>query len=106
MGMILLVTLLLLNFTPYAVSLSERLTGSRPNIVLIMADDMGWGDLGANWPNTRDTPFLDHLASISIRLPDYHSGASVCSVSRAALLTGRLAQRTGVWHNFNWRAAC
>ncbi|CAF3892068.1 unnamed protein product [Rotaria sp. Silwood1] len=61
---------------------------------------MGWGDLGANWPNTRDTPFLDYLASISIRLPDYHSGASVCSVSRATLLTGRLPQRTGVWHNF------
>jgi arylsulfatase G len=65
-----------------------------------MADDMGWGDIGANWPNTRDTPFLDHLASISLRLPDYHSGASVCSVSRAALLTGRLGLRTGVWHNF------
>jgi arylsulfatase G len=65
-----------------------------------MADDMGWGDLGANWPNTRDTPFLDYLASISLRLPDYHSGASVCSVSRAALLTGRLTPRTGVWLNF------
>ena len=87
-------------FTSRVVPLSERLAGSRPNIVLIMADDMGWGDLGANWPNTRDTPFLDYLASISIRLPDYHSGASVCSVSRAALLTGRLPPRTGVWQNF------
>jgi arylsulfatase G len=83
-----------------AVPLSERLADSRPNIVLIMADDMGWGDIGANWPNTRDTPFLDYLASISIRLSDYHSGASVCSVSRAALLTGRLTPRTGVWVNF------
>ncbi len=111
--MILLVILLHLSFTSlwlvlpllpcvtsHVVPLSERLAGSRPNIVLIMADDMGWGDLGANWPNTRDTPFLDYLASISIRLPDYHSGASVCSVSRAALLTGRLAPRTGVWQNF------
>ncbi|CAF2198406.1 unnamed protein product [Rotaria magnacalcarata] len=111
--MILLVTSLLLSFTSlwlglplltcaksHTVTLSQRLTGSRPNIVLIMADDMGWGDLGANWPNTRDTPFLDYLASISIRLPDYHSGASVCSVSRAALLTGRLTPRTGVWTNF------
>ena len=76
------------------------MAGTRPNIVFIMADDMGWGDVGANWPNTRDTPFLDYLASISVRLPDYHSGASVCSVSRAALLTGRLAPRTGVWQNF------
>lgn len=82
------------------VPLSKRLAGSRPNIVFIMADDMGWGDLGANWPNTLDTPFLDHLASIGLRLPDYHSGASVCSVSRAALLTGRVTLRTGVWQNF------
>jgi arylsulfatase G len=113
MAMIVLVTLRLISFTLLwlvlhllpcfglnVVPLSERLAGSRPNIVLIMADDMGWGDLGANWPNTRDTPFLDYLASMSIRLPDYHSGASVCSVSRAALLTGRLPRRTGVWQNF------
>ncbi len=101
--MILLITLVLHLLPCFArrdVPLSKRLTGSRPNIVFIMADDMGWGDIGANWPNTRDTPFLDYLASISIRLPDYHSGASVCSVSRAALLTGRLAPRTGVWQNF------
>ena len=84
----------------HAVPLSERLAGSRPNIVFIMADDMGWGDVGANWPNTLDTPFLDNLASMSIRLPDYHSGASICSVSRATLLTGRLPTRTGVWMNF------
>lgn len=111
--MILLSTLLILGFTslwiifeiltcstPRRVPLSESLVGSRPNIVLIMADDMGWGDLGANWPNTRDTPFLDQLATTSIRLTDYHSGASVCSVSRATLLTGRLPPRTGVWRNF------
>jgi arylsulfatase G len=106
MAMILLITSLWLVlhllpcFASSVVPLSERLAGSRPNIILIMADDMGWGDLGANWPDTRDTPFLDYLASISIRLPDYHSGASVCSVSRAALLTGRLGLRTGVWQNF------
>jgi arylsulfatase A-like enzyme len=95
---------LLLCFAVDDIPLSERLAGSRPNIVLIMADDMGWGDIGANWPNTRDTPFLDYLASISIRLPDYHSGASVCSASRAALLTGRLTPRTGVWRNFGTTA--
>ncbi|CAF1356749.1 unnamed protein product [Adineta steineri] len=105
MAMIFFITLLnfkliLLCFASCTIPLSERLADSRPNIVLIMADDMGWGDVGANWPNTRDTPFLDYLASISMRLPDYHSGASVCSVSRAALLTGRLTPRTGVWQNF------
>jgi hypothetical protein len=80
--------------------LSARLRGSRPHIVLVMADDMGWGDVGFNWPNSRDTPFLDHLAASSLIGSDHHSGASVCSPSRAALLTGRMAPRTGVWQNF------
>jgi len=71
-----------------------------PNVVLVMADDMGWGDVGFNWPNTRDTPFLDSLAKDSLVLLDHHSGASVCSPSRAALLTGRYGARTGVWQNF------
>ena len=100
----LLVLHLFVKCTVQIAPMSQRLAGSRPNIIFIMADDMGWGDMGANWPNTRDTPFLDYLASISIRLPDYHSGASVCSVSRAALLTGRLGLRTGVWQNFGTTA--
>lgn len=65
---------LILHLLPWIAShdvpLSKRLAGSRPNIVLVMADDMGWGNLGVNWPNTLDTPFLDHLASIDLRLPD------------------------------------
>ncbi|PSN36850.1 hypothetical protein C0J52_14969 [Blattella germanica] len=68
-------------------------TQSRPNIVIIMADDMGWGDVGVNWPETVDTPTLDQLT-------DFHAGASVCTPSRAALLTGRLGLRTGVTKNF------
>ena len=76
---------LILHLFPWIAShdvpMSELLTGSRPIIVLIMADDMGWDDPGANWPNTLDTPFLDHLAATGLRLPDCHSGASVCSVS-------------------------
>ena len=100
LSVLFLLSNLLLPLTVHGVLFSERLAGSRPNIVFIMADDMGWADVGANWPNTRDTPFLDYLASISIRLPDYHSGASICSVSRATLLTGRVPTRTGVWMNF------
>ena len=73
---------------------------SPPNIILIMADDMAWADLGANWPNNHSTPFLDQLAKNSLRLTDYHSGNSVCSPSRASLLTGRLTPRQGVWQNF------
>ena len=81
--------------------LSSRLRASLPNVVLVMADDQGWGDVGFNFPNSRDTPFLDSLSLSSFVGLDHHSGASVCSPSRAALLTGRLAPRTGVWRNFD-----
>ncbi|CAF1495538.1 unnamed protein product [Adineta ricciae] len=80
-------------------TLSKWLADSGPNVILIIDDDTSWSNLGTNWPNTRDTPFLYHLASISLRLTYYHSGASVSSVSRATLLTDRLPLRTDVWQN-------
>lgn len=86
--------------------LSSLLFGSlaaptKPNFVLLFVDDWGYGDLGANWPAAAGrTPNMDKLANEGIRFTDFHVGASVCSVSRAALLTGRLGVRTGVVHNF------
>ncbi|XP_042558661.1 arylsulfatase G isoform X1 [Dipodomys spectabilis] len=74
--------------------------GQKPNIVIILADDMGWGDLGANWAETKDTPNLDKIASEGMRFVDFHAAASTCSPSRASLLTGRLGLRNGVTHNF------
>ena len=72
-----------------------------PNIAVLFVDDWGWGDMGANWPLAHNaTPNLDRIAAEGIRFTDFHVGASVCSVSRAALLTGRLGVRTGVVHNF------
>ena len=73
---------------------------SRPNFVLLFADDFGWGDVGANWAETKETPNIDRLAASGIRFTDFHAGASVCTPSRAALLTGRLGLRTGVVKNF------
>ena len=74
----------------------------KPNFVVLFGDDWGWGDLGANWPDDAAgmTPHLDAIAAEGIRFNDFHVGASVCSVSRAALLTGRLGVRNGVTHNF------
>nr|XP_036853164.1 arylsulfatase G isoform X3 [Manis javanica] len=63
-------------------------------------DDMGWGDLGANWAETKDTANLDKMAAEGMRFVDFHAAASTCSPSRAALLTGRLGLRNGVTHNF------
>ena len=51
---------------------------TRPNIVLIMADDMGWGDVGANWPETIDTPEIDQLAREGLRWV-FHSNVNMCN---------------------------
>ncbi|KAM8773995.1 arylsulfatase G isoform 3-T3 [Rhynchonycteris naso] len=72
----------------------------KPNFVIILADDMGWGDLGANWAETKDTANLDKMAAEGMRFVDFHAAASTCSPSRASLLTGRLGLRNGVTHNF------
>ncbi|XP_044532345.1 arylsulfatase G [Gracilinanus agilis] len=78
-----------------------RKTGlQRPNFIIILTDDMGWGDLGANWAETKDTPQLDKMAAEGMRFVDFHAPASTCSPSRASLLTGRLGLRNGVTHNF------
>ena len=63
-------------------------------------DDTGYGDYGFNDPNVRDTPFLDGLRARGMRFSDLHAGASVCTPSRASLMSGRLGLRTGVTGNF------
>ncbi|XP_062827231.1 arylsulfatase G isoform X2 [Anolis carolinensis] len=83
------------------VFLSEKASDyKKPNFIIIFADDIGWGDLGANWALRNDTPNLDKMASEGMRFVDFHSAASTCSPSRASLLTGRLGLRNGVTHNF------
>jgi arylsulfatase A-like enzyme len=61
----------------------------RPNIILIQADDLGYGDLSAYGQARFETPSLDRLAREGIRFTQYYSGSTVCAPSRAALMTGR-----------------
>ena len=85
-----------------AAALSSCVAAKPPNVALLFVDDWGWGDMGANWAAAKGmTPNLDEMAGEGIRFTDFHVGASVCSVSRAALLTGRLGVRTGVVSNFH-----
>ena len=74
---------------------TEPTPRARPNILLILADDLGYGDLGAYNPDSRiPTPNLDRLATEGMRLTDVHSPSSVCTPTRYALLTGRYAWRS------------
>lgn len=67
----------------------------RPNIVYILADDLGYGDVSCFHPESRiRTPFIDRLAAEGMRFTDAHSGSAVCTPTRYGILTGRYAWRT------------
>jgi PhzF family phenazine biosynthesis protein len=68
-----------------------------PNVVLIFADDVGYGDLGTYGHPTIRTPNLDRMAAEGQKWTNFYSASSVCSPSRAALLTGRLPVRSGLY---------
>ena len=77
-----------------AVSLAGELQHSKPNIVFILADDMGYGDLKAFKPDSKVlTPHLDKIVRAGMIFTDAHSGGSTCKPSRYSLLTGRFAAR-------------
>ena len=67
-----------------------------PHILVLFADDMGYGDVGFTGSPTTQTPNLDRLAEEGVMFTQWYSGAPICSASRAALLTGRLPVRAGV----------
>lgn len=69
---------------------------SKPNIVLLMADDQGWGQTSYNGHPILKTPHLDEMAANGLRFERFYAAAPVCSPTRASVLTGRTNQRTGV----------
>ena len=75
---------------------AEPAQPARPNFVIIMADDLGYAELGCYGSKTFQTPHIDALAQGGMRFTDFHSNGAVCSPTRAALLTGRYQQRSGI----------
>lgn len=93
----LLLLLLALNLAGFADA------AARPNVILVMTDDQGYGDLACHGNPQIKTPNLDALHAESIRLTNYHVDPT-CSPTRAALMTGRYSSRTGVWHTIMGRS--
>jgi len=86
-----------------ALMVSGPLTaGERPNVVLIMTDDQGYGDLAANGHPQLKTPHMDRLHRDGVRLENFHVDPT-CSPTRSALLIGRYSGRVGVWHTIMGR---
>ncbi|MGI9342458.1 MAG: sulfatase family protein, partial [Gammaproteobacteria bacterium] len=71
----------------------------RPNIIVVLADDLGYGDIGANGADLIATPNVDRLAREGVRFTSFYASANICTPSRAGLLTGRYAIRSGLGHN-------
>jgi arylsulfatase A len=71
----------------------------KPNVVLIVTDDQGWGDAGCYGAKDLETPNIDALAKSGVRFTQFYAAAPVCSPSRASILTGRYPQRFGLIGN-------
>jgi len=77
--------------------------GKRPNVVLVMTDDQGYGDIHCHGNEVIVTPNLDRLHGQSVRLTNFHVDPT-CSPTRSALMTGHYSTRTGVWHTIMGRS--
>lgn len=75
----------------------------RPNVIIIMTDDQGYGDLACHGNTILDTPNMDRLHSQSVRFTNFHVSPT-CAPTRAALMTGLYTNRTGVWHTIGGRS--
>ena len=79
-------------------SLSKFPRGKKPNVIIILADDMGWGDTGYNGNKVQNTPALDRMATEGIRFDRFYAACTVCAPTRASLMTGQNGARLGISH--------
>jgi arylsulfatase A-like enzyme len=93
------VLFLLVVFSPVALNAEAR--NEQPNVIFVLADDLGYSDISCYGATTLDTPHLDRLAAEGLQFTDFHTAASICSPSRAAFLTGVYPQRAGLYMGIN-----
>ena len=82
----------------YLASIARAAPQNAPDLVIILFDDLGYGDVGFTGNQMIATPHMDKLAANGLVLENYYAPAPVCSPSRAAMLTGRMAPRAGLTH--------
>lgn len=90
--------LLWISATEFALA-AKNSDGTKPNVVLVMADDQGWGDMAYNGHPVLKTPNFDAAAAAGLRFDRFYAAAPVCSPTRASVMTGRHPNRMGV---FKW----
>ena len=95
---------LVLLFIPLLFTINS-LSAAKPNVVLVMADDQGWGQMGYMNHPVLKTPHLDEMSENGLRFGRFYAGGPVCSPTRATVLTGRTHDRTGVFdHGYALRS--
>ena len=77
----------------------------KPNIIFIMADDLGYGDLGCYGQKEIQTPHIDHLAAEGMRFTQAYAGSTVCAPTRGVLMTGYHTGHSRVRGNSGWKGA-
>ncbi|XP_030232712.1 N-acetylgalactosamine-6-sulfatase isoform X2 [Gadus morhua] len=87
----------IISFLTYGCVSATPVKASTPNIIIMLMDDMGWGDLGVFGQPSKETPNLDKMAAQGMLFPNFYTANPLCSPSRASLLTGRLPVRNGFY---------
>ena len=93
-------------FVLVATIVSAKAPTTKPNMILMIADDLGYGDLGCYGNTSVRTPNIDSLAEDGVKLTQHLAAASVCTPSRAAFLTGRYPARSGIWFWYLFAKVC
>ena len=87
-------------FATFSIAAGEANKSQLPNILFILADDLGWHDLGCYGHEIHETPNIDKLAGDGMRFTDGYAAAPVCGPTRASILSGKYPSRTGYTHNW------
>src|SRR5450432_2616790 len=82
-----------------AANAQQKIIHKQPNIILILADDLGYTDLGCYGQQKTETPNIDKLAKAGLRFTQFYAGTTVCAPSRASLLTGLHTGHTAIRGN-------